>query len=300
MAGFPKAPSYYYRSAWLSSVPPSDAARPPLTGPGADWVIHLVETWQPPSPPHTTRRISVYTNAPMVALKVNGGVVGLQALVPGWEGAPGWVTFPAVNFTPGVLRAEALAGDNTTLLAATEKSSWGAPAALVMSLDAPSVSTGTGAALYLDGVDVALVRVEVVDGNGRRVEDGVVNVTFTVTEGPGLVVGCGNGDPANHDPNDAPWKPAYHGLVRGIVRVTMDAASPPSVRAARIAMELDAGKGPRSSSTLPVGGTPPTSLTLQASSPGLPTVTLSIPLSVDPQDEPLSVASASVGSAYLG
>jgi hypothetical protein len=44
--------------------------------------------------------------------------------------------------------------------------SWGAPAAIVLSLDAPSLATGTGSAVYLDGEDVAAVRATVVDTNG--------------------------------------------------------------------------------------------------------------------------------------
>ena len=293
MAGFPKAPSYWYRTAWLSSVPMSDAGRPPV--PNSSATVHLVETWLPPSPPATSRVVHVYTNAPAAALRVNGALVGLAA-VPAF----GWATFSGVNYSAGTLSAEALAADNATVLAATAKHSFGAPSALVLSIDAPSLATGTGRALYLDGADVALLRAEVVDAAGHRVEDAVVNVTFAVTAGPGLVVGCSNGDPANQDPNQAPWKPAYHGLVRAIVRATLDAASPPAVRAARLAMELDAGKGPRSSTTLPAGGAPPAALTVTASAPGLPAASISIPLSVDPADEPLAVAAASVAAADLG
>ena len=277
-------------------MPASDPARPPISGGAADTVVHIVEAWQPPNAPGAhSRRINVYTNAPAVALSVNGARVGL-ALVP----ALGWATFPAVNYTPGTLSAEALGADNATVLASAERHSWGAPASLLLTLDAPSPATGTGSALFLDGSDVALLRAEVLDAAGHRVEDGVVNVTFAVSAGPGLVVGCGNGDPANRDPNQAPWKPAYHGLVRAVVRVTLDAASPPEVRAARLAMELQAGAGPRSSSILPVGSAAPTSMTVTASAPGLPVATLVVQLSVDPADAPLAAAAASVAAADLG
>ena len=39
-----------------------------------------------------------------------------------------------------------------------------------------------------------------------------------------------------------PWKTSYHGLVRAIIRVNLDAASPDDVRARRIAIDLEAGK----------------------------------------------------------
>ena len=73
-----------------------------------------------------------------------------------------------------------------------------------------------------------------------------------------------------------------------------------AVRARRIAMEVDAGKGHRSSSSMPLGGTPPRALTVTATARGLPPASLDIPLSVDPKDAPLAVAAASVGTADLG
>ena len=92
------------------------------------------------------------------------------------------------------------------VLASNVKSSWGKPTSLKLSLDAPSIRTGTGQKLYLDGADVALVRATVVDENGMIVEDSTVNVTFDVTSGPGRLVGVGNGDPGDHDPNHVNWK----------------------------------------------------------------------------------------------
>jgi hypothetical protein len=273
----------------------SDPGRPPVSPDhNSSTVVHIVETWQPG--PHGARDVHVYTSAQAVRLALNGKVVATQ-------GVPerGWALFTSVAYADGVLEAQALAADNTTVIATHSRSSWGVAAALVLSLDAPSTSTGTGSALYLDGSDVALVRASVVDARGNVVmgNDQNVTVAFKISSGPGLVVGCCNGNPASHEANQAAAHSTYHGLVRAVVRVTLDAASPDAVRAMRATVDVDAGKGPRSSSVLPVGVTPPTRITVTASAPGLPDATIDIPLSTDPRDAPLAVAAASVRVASL-
>jgi hypothetical protein len=58
-----------------------------------------------------------------------------------------------------------------------------------------------------------------------------VGVTFAVADGPALVWGTGNGDPSDHTPGHSPTLPAYHGLARGIVRVTLVSAGTDEDRA---------------------------------------------------------------------
>ena len=48
----------------------------------------------------------------------------------------------------------------------------------------PSVATGTGSAVFADGMDVALLRATIVDTDGNTVLDSTANVTFTVSSGP--------------------------------------------------------------------------------------------------------------------
>lgn len=295
LAGFLKAPAFWYRSWWLSAQPPSDAARPPLTSATANTTVHLVETWAPPAPPHTTRTLHVYSSAPFVALLLNGSALAPKMPVPPF----GWATF-TVSWAPGNVSAVALSSDGATVLARHDRFSWGAPAAIVLTLDAPSATTGTGSALYLDGTDVGLLRATVVDYDGHPCMDSSVNITFEISEGPGLIVGCGNGDPASLHPNTVPWRPAYHGLSRAILRVTLDARGSDGERALRRSLEAEAGAGPRSSSILPPGGTAPAAITVVATAPGLlPSAPLIVPVSVDPAAAPLAVAAASVRAAWL-
>lgn len=297
LAGFHKAPASWFQARWLASIPPADAGRPPLP---LTTTVRIVELWQAPNDAprqcpagQACRKINVYSSAPTVRLSVNGGPYTYLA---GGNG----VFSGTVLYVPGTLLAQALGADNATVLASHSRASWGAPAALALSVDAPSPATGTGSALYLDGMDVALVRASILDAQGNVVGDAALNVSFAIASGPGLVVGVGNGDPGCLSPNQVAWREAYHGLARAVVRVTLDAATPDAVRARRIAMEVDAGRGGRSSSSMPVGGTPPRAITVTASAPGLPPATLDIPLSVDPRDAPLAVAAASVGLADLG
>lgn len=296
LAGFPKAPVYWYRAWWLANISTQDAGRPPV--PGTDAFVHIVESWQPPAS-GTTRVINVYSNAPYVKLAVNGQTVGPgNGLVT--MPAFGWSSFQAVPFSPGTITATAIAADGSTQLATESKSSWGTPAAIQLSLDVPHPSTGTGQALYLDGSDVALVRATVVDAAGNICHDSTLNITFAVTSGPGLVYGTGNGDPNNHDFAHATSRAAYHGLLRGLIRVTLNAVGSSSDRALAALVNVDAGQGPRSSSYLPDSGSPPTSLTVSASAPGVASGTLTIPLSVNDADSVMATAAASVAAAYIG
>merc|ERR1719498_1740773 len=89
-----------------------------------------------------------------------------------------------------------------------------------LSLDAPSKLTGTGEALLADGQDAAMLRASVLDENGEVMHLASNNITFKVISGPGRVQGTHNGDPHLHASNVSPSSPAYHGLVRAIIRVT--------------------------------------------------------------------------------
>ena len=86
---------------------------------------------------------------------VNGAQIGGAVTVP----VLGWAQF-SLSYTAGTLTASAIAA-NGSALASVTRTTWGAPAALRLTVDAPSRTSGTGTALYLDGSDVALLRCEV-------------------------------------------------------------------------------------------------------------------------------------------
>eukprot|EP01044_Picomonas_judraskeda_P003708 COSAG03_NODE_311_length_9123_cov_2.643506_15_plen_67_part_00 len=57
--------------------------------------------------------------------------------------------------------------------------------------------------------DVGLLRAEVVDAAGRVVPSAAHNISFTVLAGPGRIIGVGNGDPTNHQPNTVSWRMSH-------------------------------------------------------------------------------------------
>lgn len=295
LSGFMKAGASWFRAWWLSNITASDAGRPPLPAAASAFTVHLVEQWAPPkNGSNNTRTLHVYTNAPLTRIVVNGVASAVQP-VPFFE----YATFSGVVFAPGNITAEAIAADGTTVLASHTRKSWGQPSSIILSLDAPSVATGTGSAVYLDGGDVALVRATVVDVVGNICADATPNITFGVSQGPGRVWGVGNGDPACQEPSHAPWRTAYHGLARAIVRVTLAATGSDADRALLAAVNTDAGASAESSSILIGGATPPAAIIVTASANGLQAGSVSIKLSVDAADEVRNVATRSVAAADL-
>ena len=96
------------------------------------------------------------------------------------------------------------------------------------------------------------------------------------------------------------WRSSYHGLTRAIVRVTVDASGTPAERSLRASVNPDAGKGVASRSSTVLQGdasSAPKTIEVTASASGLTMGSFTVPLSVDPQDEVLEVAAASVGMA---
>lgn len=231
--------------------------------------------------------IQVYSDAPKVELFSNGhsqGVVDRSRYM--------WAEWDSVPYEAGNLTAVALSEAGEPL-ASHSVITAGVPSALVLSVDAPSPLTGTGTKLLLDGQDTALIRATVVDADGHTVPLSTNNVTFEIVSGPGRVLGVGNGDPTNHEPNQATWRSAFHGLVRGVVQVTLDASSPSSERAELLAMDIDGGV--RTQILDPHSTSAPTTIVVRASSLGLQSAELTINLSVDSeQDGVLAVAARSV------
>jgi beta-galactosidase len=298
VAGFTKETAYWIRSWWLSNIPSSDAGKPPVKI-GNNPTLFIVESWNPP-PSGTTRSINVYTNLPSVKLQVNGKDVrgGEAVAVPYF----GQATFPAVTYSHGVLTA--IGFDATGKVAMTiARSSPGTPSSIVLSLDAPSITTGTGSAVLLDGEDVALVRASLLDSKGDLATNAMSNITFSVvpsydataTATAGVIWATHNGDPANTSPSLAPYTPAYHGLARAFVRTTVDHASSPRQRRLMRLIDAEGGTTTRVADPDDPNDIAPKFLTVKASSPGLDDATIQIPLSTDPSvDSPVAAARASV------
>jgi hypothetical protein len=298
LAGFAKAPAWWYRSWWLANISTADAGRPPL--PSTDVFCHLVESWQPSVPQNGTRTLNVYTNAPFARILVNGVQIGSPVMNVASYGS---AVFHGVGYVKGNVTAEALATDDPAALALAShtKWSWGVAAAIVLTVDVPSVTTGTGISVYLDGEDIALIRATIVDAAGVTVHTSTANVSFSVSGGPARVAGVGNGDPANHAPASGHSIHAYHGLARAVAKVTLKATGSAASRALETAVNVDAGAAGSASSKIVAGDVLVEGhFTVTAHVDSIPPVSVEVLLSTDPKDSVLNVAAASVGMADVG
>lgn len=288
-AGFPKPSSYWFRSWWLANISANDASRPPLPVAATSVYCKLVESWQPSA--NNSRVIHVHTNAPSVQLSING--------VP-FASAPvelfGTALFPAVSYVPNST-LEVLCSLPDGGPSATDSSTLATGAmSIILSLDAPSPTTGTGfGKVFSDGLDVALIRAMIVDVFGRVCVNCSHNITFSITGLGGILVGAHNGDPAFPGVAGVVTVPAYHGLARAIARSTVDASGTAEERALRAAVNVDAGKGPSSSSVWQDGAPPPPAFfTVSAEASGVAGSSIIVELSTAEADTVLEAARNSV------
>jgi len=182
--GFAKDISYYYR-AWWSAEP----------------VLHIFPHWNWAGREGQEISVWCYSNLDEVELFLNDKGLGRQA-VPRW-GHLEW----KVKYAPGVLSAIGYRGGSVVLIARRETT--GAPAALRVFPDR--------VVLRGDGEDVAVLRAAVVDSEGRVVPTAGNKIDFAV-DGPGRVLGVGNGDPICHEPDVASSRSAFSGLCCALIQ----------------------------------------------------------------------------------
>jgi len=195
--GFPKDNFYYYQ-AWWSDHP----------------VLHLLPHWNWPGKEGQEIDVWAHSNCEEVELFLNGVSQGRKK-VPKYFHLE-W----KVKYAPGVLLARAYNGGKEILREQIETT--GMPTAVQL---APN-----HAALKADGEDVSVITVSIADAQGRLVPDAASKIHFEL-DGPGKILGVGNGDPSSHEPdvflpteNSAPdWQRSlFSGLAQIIVQSTKD------------------------------------------------------------------------------
>ena len=141
------------------------------------------------------------SNAETVALSLNGKDLGEKPVDPidfvSWQ----------VPYAPGQLVAVAKRDGREVARCVVETT--GAPAAIRLVADR-TVLKG-------DGLDALPVTVEVVDDQGRTVPTAGPLVTFAV-QGPGEIIGLGNGDPNCHEAEKGDRHSLFNGLGQVILR----------------------------------------------------------------------------------
>jgi beta-galactosidase len=167
MCGFPKDNYYYYQSWWTDQP-----------------VLHLMPHWNWPGKKGQDIDVRVLSNCEEVELFLNGQSLGRQMMKKDSELK--W----SVKYAPGVLSAKGYKGGQ--VIAETKVETTGDPAAVQL---APHHST-----IKADGEDVSVVTVQVNDAQGRMVPTADNEITFEIN-GPGKIIGVGNGDPSSHEPD---------------------------------------------------------------------------------------------------
>ena len=197
--GFPKDTFFYYQSWWTSKT-----------------VLHLFPHWNWPEYEGKKIAVWVYSNLDKVELLANGKSLGAKD-VPR-DGHVAWT----VEYAPGAIEARGYKGGAVSLV--TKRETTGAPKKLVIVADRKT--------LKADGEDVGMFAVEVHDAEGRVVPITENDVKFKVS-GAGRLIGTGNGDPTNQQPDKGSMRKAFGGYCMGLVqtgkkagRITVEVSSP--------------------------------------------------------------------------
>jgi len=181
MCGFPKNLYYYYKSWWTDKD-----------------ILHISPHWnfRDKAPGWNKQKgdlidVWVNSNADNVELFLNGKSLGKKDMPR--NSHLKW----AVNYEPGKLEAVAYKkGKRLTRKVETT----GLPFEVVVT---PYKTT-----ILADGKDATVLNITVLDREGREVPDADNLIKFSI-EGPGKIIGTGNGDPSSHEPDkcaDGAWQ----------------------------------------------------------------------------------------------
>jgi beta-galactosidase len=182
--GFPKDYYYYYKARWTD-----------------DPLIHVMPHWTWPGREGETLTLRVFSNGEEVELFLNGLSVGRKPCGPDW-------TEWELPYTPGVLEAAAYRGGAE--VARERHITAGPPVKLVLAPEGWATP-----ALRPGGTGV--VAVSALDRQGNPVPVADNSVSFEVT-GNGVLLGLGNGDPADHSADRYPVRRLFAGKAAAIIR----------------------------------------------------------------------------------
>jgi beta-galactosidase len=193
LCGFPKDNFYYYQ-AWWSDKP----------------MLHLFPHWNWQGKEGQEIEVWVHSNCDEVELFLNDKSFGRQTMKKNshleWK----------VKYEAGTLLAKGFTGGKEVLTDKVETT--GQPAAIQLTPDRGSINA--------DRQDVSVITVQVNDAQERFVANAGNEITFAI-EGPGKIIGVGNGDPSCHEPDvmsAGSWKRSlFNGLAQIIVQSTKDA-----------------------------------------------------------------------------
>jgi beta-galactosidase len=186
MCGFPKDDFYYYKAWW-----------------GSEPVLHLFPHWNWDERLGEPISVWVHSNLDEVEIFLNGKSQGSQKVQPlthlEWK----------VKYEPGVL--EARGRKNGKVVLTEKRETTGGPVAIKLTTDRTEINA--------DGEDIALLRVEALDRQGRPIPTADYTISFRII-GEGALLGVGNGDPNCQESDKEPKRSLFSGLAQVIVQST--------------------------------------------------------------------------------
>lgn len=209
LMGLPKDGFYYYKANWTNKP-----------------MVHIFPHWNWTGEEGKPITVWAYSNCANVAIFLNGKSLGAQPVVR--DSHLVW----SVPYAPGTLEAKGY--DKSGAQVADDKiETTGKPARLVLSpYNMP---------FRANGEDLALVKISVVDSQGRIVPT-VSNMVSITSTGPATLLGTSNGAPNDHVPPKVAIRPAFNGIEvaalrastkPGVVKIT---ATSPGLAPATVAL----------------------------------------------------------------
>lgn len=184
LCGFPKDCYYAYKSAWTSED-----------------VIHLFPHWNHMGHEGDSIKMGIYTNCEEIELRINGKSLGRRVAKPNslieWN----------VVYQPGII--EAVGYRNGRKVTADSNETTDEPSQISLNSNVNVMKP--------NGTDIAVVNVAVKDKEGRIVPTADNFIEFKI-EGPGIIIGTGNGNPSSHELDILPMRHAFNGLCQLIVQ----------------------------------------------------------------------------------
>jgi beta-galactosidase len=186
MCGFPKDSFFYYKAWW-----------------GSEPVVHLLPHWNWEERVGEPINVWVHSNLDEVEVFLNGKSQGSQK-VP-HLGHLEW----KVKYEPGTIEARGSKDGKVVLV--DKRETTGPVASIRMKADRTAIDA--------DGEDIAVIRVEGLDAQGRLVPVADPQIDFKIS-GAGIFLGVGNGDPNCLESDKEPKRSLFNGLAQLIVQST--------------------------------------------------------------------------------
>ena len=188
ICNFPKDTYFFYQSQWTE--------RP---------MVHVLPHWTWPGKEGTVIPVWAYTNCDSVELSLNGKTLGTRTFTTGSDMHLSW----DVPYQPGELKV--VAKTDGQVVCTTVTLTAGSPARVVLAADQDTLVAGRP--------DLSYVTIKIVDKHGHFNATAEIPVTLEL-QGPGRILGIGNGDPLNSEGYQGQSIKSFNGLCLAIIGST--------------------------------------------------------------------------------